>query len=57
MYPILFRIGVWNIRASFVFLVLAILAGILFNTKEAERVGFSRRDINTYLIAIIPFAL
>ena len=57
MYPILIQIGPVKLLSSHFFLFLAILVGITFASREARLRGFSKRDIGTFWIAVIPFAL
>ena len=42
MYPILVDLGVWQIRSYGVFVAVAILVGIWWSAREAERRGFAR---------------
>jgi hypothetical protein len=57
MYPVLFTIANFDLRASYVFLFLGILIGILVGYKEAKRVGISKFDFHLYWISAIPIAL
>ena len=57
MYPVLFTIANFELRASYVFLFLGILIGILLGYKEAQRVGISKIDFHLYWISAIPIAL
>jgi phosphatidylglycerol---prolipoprotein diacylglyceryl transferase len=57
MYPILIQIGPVKLYSSHFFLFLAILIGIVFASREVRRTGFSKRDIGTFWVAVIPFAL
>lgn len=57
MYPILFSIGVWEIRSSVVFLTLGIVAGVFLGWREARRMGYTKQEVLTFLASVIPFAL
>ena len=57
MHPILFVIAGTPIPASQVFLVLAILIGIVFSWKEALRRGITRKEFYIYWILALPAAL
>ena len=57
MYPILFTIGSFDLRASYIFLFLGILAGILVGQKETQRLGFSSSTFHLYWILVVPLVL
>jgi len=57
MYPILFMFHEIDIYASPVFLILAIIAGIIVGGREADRRGMNRRNFRIYLIVGVPIAL
>ncbi|MBN1452986.1 MAG: prolipoprotein diacylglyceryl transferase [Anaerolineales bacterium] len=57
MYPILFSIGAWEIHSSIVFLILGILAGVLLGWQESQRMGYSKQNVLTFLVSVVPFAL
>jgi phosphatidylglycerol:prolipoprotein diacylglycerol transferase len=57
MYPVLFSIGALEIRSSYVFLALGLLAGGLFGGRQARRMGYDVGKTRLYLLAAIPFAL
>ncbi|KAF0109116.1 MAG: phosphatidylglycerol:prolipoprotein diacylglycerol transferase [Anaerolineaceae bacterium] len=57
MYPVLFTIGAWEVKAPYVFTTLGILLGVLVGWREARRAGFSTRHILTFAAAAIPAAL
>lgn len=42
MYPILVDLGVWQLRSYGLFVALAVLVGIWWSAREAERRGFTR---------------
>jgi phosphatidylglycerol:prolipoprotein diacylglycerol transferase len=42
VYPILLDLGVWQIRSYGLFVALAVLVGIWWSAREAERRGFAR---------------
>lgn len=58
MYPILVDLGVWQIRSYGVFVVIAILAGVWWSAREAERRGFARAVVYdaAWTIALAGFA-
>lgn len=45
MYPILLDLGWWQVRSYGVFVALAIVVGIWWSAREAERRGFSRSTV------------
>ena len=57
MFPIFFTIANFELRASYVFLALGILAGVLVGAKESRRLGFEAKQFRLYLLSAIPFAL
>jgi len=57
MHPVLFTIGSWEIYSSHVFLILAILVGVLVSWREARGIGFSNREVVSFWAAVLPFAL
>ena len=57
MFPVLFSIQDFDLRASYVFLALGIFAGIVVGYKESRRVGLSKMDFHLYWMSAIPFAL
>ena len=57
MYPVLFSIGAFEIRASYVFLAFGLLAGGLFGRREARRMGYDGKKVRLFLLSVIPFAL
>lgn len=57
MYPVLFSIANFELRASSLFLFLGILSGILIGYKETKRVNISSIEFHLYWISAIPIAL
>ncbi len=57
MYPILFTVFGINTYASPVFLILAIIVGVVVGRKEAERRGLSQENFRLYIVAAIPVGL
>jgi phosphatidylglycerol:prolipoprotein diacylglycerol transferase len=57
MAPILFSIGGFQVYSSVVFLVLAILAGLIVGRIESRRLGISARDFYLYSITVVPIGL
>jgi phosphatidylglycerol---prolipoprotein diacylglyceryl transferase len=57
MHPVLFSIGATEIRASYVFLALGLLAGGLFGGRQARRMGYDPKRTRQFLLAAIPFGL
>ena len=51
MYPILLRIGSWELRSYGVFVAIALLIGLWWSTREGERRGFSRGVITDFAAA------
>ena len=57
MYPVLVTIANFELRASYVFLFLGILFGILIGYRETKRVGISSIEFHLYWISAVPVAL
>lgn len=57
MFPVLFRLGSWEIRSYFVFLSLGIITAYIIGWREARRAGFSKAKIILFYIAVLPIAL
>ncbi len=57
MAPVLFSIGGFQVYSSVVFLVLAILAGLIVGRVESRRLGVSTRDFYLYGITVVPVGL
>ncbi len=57
MFPVFFSIESFDLRASYVFLALGILAGIAVGFRESQRVGLSKNNFHIYWMSAIPFAL
>ncbi len=57
MYPILFTIGTWEVRASLVFTLLGILLGLWVGRREARRAGFTDGDIFSFFLIAVLVAL
>lgn len=57
MAPILFSIGGFQVYSAVVFLVLAILAGLIVGRIESRRLGVSARDFYLYGITVVPIGL
>jgi phosphatidylglycerol:prolipoprotein diacylglycerol transferase len=53
MYPILIDLGVWQIRSYGVFVAVALVAGVWWSAREAERRGFERRLVYDAAWAIL----
>ncbi|MGH2670658.1 MAG: prolipoprotein diacylglyceryl transferase, partial [bacterium] len=58
MYPILLDLGFWQLRSYGVFVAIAVLVGIWWSTREAERRGFARSLVYdaAWAITIAGFA-
>ncbi|MBT7600439.1 MAG: hypothetical protein HN560_05140 [Anaerolineae bacterium] len=57
MYPILFALGSFSFRTSYLFILLGAFFGILVGLKETKRVGFPMGTFRLYWIIILPLAL
>ncbi len=57
MFPVFYTIENFDLRASYVFLTLGILAGIVVGFKEARRAGIAAKDFHLYWMSAVPFAL
>ncbi|MBT7190291.1 MAG: hypothetical protein HN916_08870 [Anaerolineae bacterium] len=57
MFPVFFTVANFEFRASYLFLTLAIIAGLVLGYKESRRVGLSDQNFRLYAISVIPFAL
>ena len=57
MFPVLLTIENFDLRASYVFLALGILAGLVVGFKENKRVGFETKNFHLYWMSAVPFAL
>ena len=53
MYPILLRIGSWELRSYGVFVAIALLVGLWRSAREGKRRGFSRGVINDFAAATV----
>jgi phosphatidylglycerol:prolipoprotein diacylglycerol transferase len=58
MYPILVDLGFWQIRSYGVFVAVALVVGIWWSAREAERQGFERRLVYdaAWAISLAGFA-
>lgn len=58
MYPILLDLGFWQIRSYGVFVAIALIAGVWWSAREAERRGFARALVYdaAWTIALAGFA-
>jgi phosphatidylglycerol:prolipoprotein diacylglycerol transferase len=58
MYPILLDLGVWQFRSYGLFVALAVVVGVWWSAREAERSGFARRLVHdsAWAIALAGFA-
>ncbi len=58
MYPILLDLGVWQLRSYGLFVALAVVVGVWWSAREAERRGFARRLVYdaAWAIALAGFA-
>ena len=45
MYPVLFHIAEWQLRSYGVFVAIAVLIGVWWSARDAERRGFSRQIV------------
>ena len=57
MYPTLFTMGSFQIRASVFFLTLAVITAIIVGRKEALRVGLQQKGIQFFFLSVIPLGL
>jgi phosphatidylglycerol:prolipoprotein diacylglycerol transferase len=57
MAPILFTIGNLQIYSSVVFLILAVLSGLIVGRIESRRLGVSARGFHLYGITVVPIGL
>lgn len=57
MFPVLLTIGDFKVYSSIVFLVLAILVGLIVGRIEARRVGIAGPGFYVYSVSVIPVAL
>lgn len=57
MAPILFSVGGYDVSSSVVFLILAILAGLIVGRIESRRVGVAARGFYLYGITVVPIVL
>lgn len=53
MYPILLDLGFWQLRSYGVFVAIAILVGIWWSAREAERRGFPRALVHEFAWAVV----
>ncbi len=56
MYPILFRIGTWEIRSYYVFVTLGLLAAYIVGWRESRRAGITKKKIILFYMAAFPVA-
>lgn len=58
MYPILLDLGIWQIRSYGLFVAIAILVGIWWSAREAERCGLARSFVYdaAWVITLAGFA-
>lgn len=58
MYPILLDLGVWQFRSYGLFVALAVVVGVWWSAREAERRGYARRLVHdaAWSIALAGFA-
>jgi phosphatidylglycerol:prolipoprotein diacylglycerol transferase len=57
MYPVLFTIGGFEVRSYYVLLTLGTVLGVWAASREARRVGFYKKEITPFIVAIIPAGL
>lgn len=57
MYPVLFRIGSWDVRSALVLTILGLLLGLWVGRREARRVGFTDGAIFSFFLLAVPVAL
>ena len=57
MFPVLFRLGSWEIRSYFVFLSLGLITAYIIGWREARKAGFSKAKIILFYVAVLPIAL
>ena len=53
MYPILVDLGFWQLRSYGVFVALAILVGVWWSAREAERRGFLRASVHDFALTVV----